>query len=237
MNMKFGKKSGSVVAIYAIILAIYVLAFLIIPFNKTAASWISFAFTIVAFAASLVIFNIAFNAKGTVLSKLYGYPIFKVGATYAILQLALGLIVCIIAAFVDVPYWVALLISVFLLGVTVIGVIITDNTRDVVEKVEEETKAAIKTVTYFKISVSGIVDSCEDAALKSELKKLDDEFRYSDPVSSQYTKDSEDRISYLLSELREFVESNNVDEATVRIKKISNTLAERNRICKATKGN
>ena len=44
MNMKLGKKSKSVIAIYAIILAVYVLAFLIVPFNKIAASWISFIF-------------------------------------------------------------------------------------------------------------------------------------------------------------------------------------------------
>lgn len=234
--MKFGKKSKSVIAIYAIILAVYVLAFLIIPFDKIAASWISFGFTIVALLASLLIFNIAFNSKDTIVSKLYGYPIFKVGAVYAIAQLVIGVIISIIAAFVAVPYWVALLISAALLGAAAIGVIITDNTRDMVEKIDEATKAAVKTVTFFQISIAGIVDSCEDAGLKESLKKLNDEFRYSDPVSSEYTKESEEKINSLLSELKLFVSENNAEEANACIKKISNALAERNRIAKATKG-
>ena len=72
MNMKLGKKSKSVIAIYAILLVVYIVAFLIIPFNKIAASWISFAFTIIAIAGSLLIFNFAFNAKETLVSKIYG---------------------------------------------------------------------------------------------------------------------------------------------------------------------
>lgn len=128
--MNLGKKSKSVIAIYAIILVVYIIGFLIIPFNKVAASWISFAFTIIAIAASLFVFNQAFNSKETLVSKIYGYPIFRVGAVYALAQLAIGIVICTIGAFVAVPYWVALLLSIIMLGAAAIGVIITDNTRD-----------------------------------------------------------------------------------------------------------
>lgn len=235
MNMKLGKKSKSVIAIYAILLVVYVIAFLIIPFNKIAASWISFAFTIIAIAGSLLIFNFAFNAKETLVSKIYGYPIFRVGAVYALAQLSLGVVICIIAAFVAVPYWVALLLSIILLGAAAIGVIVTDNTRDLVEHVDEATVADTENVTHFQISIAGIVDCCEDGALKAELKKLDEAFRFSDPVSNAHTKESEEKLGILLDELKVFVENNNSDDATAHIKKISNALAERNRICKATK--
>lgn len=235
--MKLGKKSKSVIAVYAILLVVYVLAFLIIPFIKIAASWISFAFTIIAIASGLLVFNFAFNAKETPVSKIYGYPIFRVGAVYALAQLALGIVICAIAAFVAVPYWVAFLISVILLGAAAIGVIITDNTRDLVEHVDEATKADTESATRFQISIAGIVDCCEDAALKSELQKLDETFRFSDPISNHHTKDTEEKLSVLLVELKNFVENNNTVEAASRIKKISNVLAERNRICKVTKGN
>lgn len=235
--MKLGKKSKSVIAIYAILLVVYVLAFLIVPFTKIAASWISFVFTIIAIASSLLVFNFAFNAKETLVSKIYGYPIFRVGAVYALAQLALGIVICAIAAFVAVPYWVALLLSVILLGAAAIGIIITDNTRDLVEHVDEATKVDTESVTHFQISIAGIVDCCEDSVLKSELLKLDEAFRFSDPVSNQHTKEAEEKLSVLLAELKIFVESNNAVEAASCIKKIANTLAERNRICKATKGN
>ena len=235
MNMKLGKKSKSVIAIYAILLVVYIVAFLIIPFNKIAASWISFAFTIIAIASSLLIFNFAFNAKETLVSKIYGYPIFRVGAVYALAQLALGVVICIIAAFVAVPYWVALLLSIILLGAAAIGVIITDNTRDIVEKVETEVKEEIKAVTYFQIDIDGIFDECESAELKEELDELSERFKFSDPVSNESTKAIEEKIKGMLSDLRSFVEAKNTDEANALIKKIDNAIKERNRICKANK--
>lgn len=235
MNMKLGKKSKSVVAIYAILLVVYIIAFLIIPFNKIVASWISFAFTIIAIAGSLLIFNFAFNAKETLVSKIYGYPIFRVGAVYALAQLALGVVICIIAAFVAVPYWVALLLSIILLGAAAIGVIITDNTRDMVEKVETEVKEEIKAVTYFQIDIDGIFDECESAELKEKLDELSERFKFSDPVSNESTKAIEEKIKSMLSDLRSFVEAKNTDEANALIKKIDNAIKERNRICKANK--
>lgn len=235
MNMKLGKKSKSVIAVYAILLVVYVIAFLIIPFNKIAASWISFAFTIIAIASSLLVFNFAFNAKETLVSKIYGYPIFRIGAVYALAQLAVGIIICAVAAFVSVPYWFALLLSIILLGAAAIGVIVTDNTRDLVEHVDEATVANAEKLTHFQIVIAGIVDCCEDVALKTELKKLDEAFRFSDPVSNAHTKESEEKLGTLLDELKVFVENNNSNEVTAHIKKISYVLAERNRICKATK--
>lgn len=233
--MKLGKKSKSVIAVYAILLVVYVIAFLIIPFNKIAASWISFAFTIIAIASSLLVFNFAFNAKETLVSKIYGYPIFRIGAVYTLAQLAVGIIICAVAAFVSVPYWFALLLSIILLGAAAIGVIVTDNTRDLVEHVDEAIVANAENLTHFQIDIAGIVDCCEDVALKTELKKLDEAFRFSDPVSNAHTKESEEKLGTLLDELKVFVENNNSNEAADHIKKISNVLAERNRICKATK--
>ena len=233
--MNLGKKSKSVIAIYAIILVVYIIGFLIIPFNKIAASWISFAFTIIAIAASFFVFNQAFNSKETLVSKIYGYPIFRVGAVYALVQLAIGTVICAIGAFVAVPYWVALLLSIIMLGAAAIGVIITDNTRDLVEHVDETVKVDTEVITNFQIDIAGVVDCCEDSNLKSELEKLNDAFRFSDPVSNAKTKEAEDKINVLLNELKATVESNNISESTALVKKITNTLAERNRICKASK--
>lgn len=235
MKMNLGKKSKSVIAIYAIILVVYIIGFLIIPFNKVAASWISFAFTIIAIAASLFVFNQAFNSKETLVSKIYGYPIFRVGAVYALAQLAIGIVICAIGAFVAVPYWVALLLSIIMLGAAAIGVIITDNTRDLVEHVDETVKVDTEVVTNFQINIAGVVDCCEDSNLKLELEKLNDAFRFSDPVSNAKTKEAEDKINVLLNELKANVESNNISESTTLVKKITNALAERNRICKASK--
>ena len=235
MNMKPGKKSKSVIMIYAIILIVYMIAFLIIPFNKNAASWISFLFTIIAIASSLFVFNFAFNTKETLVSKIYGYPIFRVGAVYALAQLALGIVICTIAAFVAVPYWIALLFSVILLGAATIGVIITDNTRDLVEEVDEIVKVDTKNVTRFQVDIASIVDICENAEVKADLEKLRELFRFSDPVTNDETREVEESIKTMLSELKTIVADNSASDIKTLTKKITNALNERNRICKESK--
>ena len=234
--MKLGKKSKSVIAIYAILLVVYIVAFLIIPFNKIAASWISFAFTIIAIAGSLLIFNFAFNAKETPVSKIYGYPIFRVGAAYALAQLVIGVVICAISAVIAVPYWVALLVSVILLGAAAIGVIITDNTRDLVEEVDESVNVDTKNVTRFQIDIAGIVDICENTEVKADLEKLNELFRFSDPVTNDETREVEESIKTMLAELKTIVADGSTDDINALIKRITNTLNERNRICKASKG-
>lgn len=235
MNIKLDKKSKSTIAVYTIILLIYILAFLIVPFNKCAASWISFIFTVIALASSLFICNIAFKAKETLVSKIYGFPIFRVGAIYAFVQLIIGVIICAIGAFVTVPYWIALLLSVILLAAAAIGVIITDNTRDLIEEVDESVKIETKNVTCFQINIASIVDECENSDVKDDLKVLNQLFEFSDPVTNEETQYIEEIIKTKLTELKVLIVDGSNDDIKALIKKITNAVKERNRICKAAK--
>lgn len=235
MDMKLDKKAKSTIVVYAIILFVYVLSFLILPFNKIAASWISFIFTVIAIVGSLLVCGCAFKVKETLVSKIYGFPIFRVGVVYAIAQLIVGIIICIIGAFVVVPYWVALLFSVLFLGAAAIGVIVTDNTRDLIEEIDDSVKIETENVTFFQINIAGIVDECENDEVKAELVKLDKLFQFSDPVTNASTKEIEATITAMLSELKTIVVDGNADNIKALIKKITNALNERNRICKATK--
>lgn len=236
MDMKFDKKAKSTIAVYAIILFVYVLAFLILPFNKIAASWISFIFTVIAIVGSLLVCGCAFKAKETLVSKIYGFPIFRVGVVYGIAQIIAGIIICAIGAFVVVPYWVALLLSVLFLGAAAIGVIVTDNTRDLIEEIDNGVKVETENVTFFQINIAGIVDGCDNDEVKSELVKLNELFQFSDPVTNDSTKEIEAAIMAMLSELKTIVVDGSTDDIKKQIKKLTNSLNERNRICKASKG-
>ena len=72
-----------------------------------------------------------------------------------------------IDAIVTIPYWVALLVSVLLFGMASIGVIITENPRDMVESVDESVKVDIEAITSFQTNISRIADDA-----KSLIKKI-----------------------------------------------------------------
>lgn len=234
MKIELNKKSKSAVAVFSIVAFVYALCFIIIPFPKNAASWISFAFTLISVVAGLGIFTYAFKDGDSLVSKIYGFPIFRIGYLYIAAQFIVGVLICLIAAFVTVPYWVALVLSVILLSLAAIGVIATDNTRDIIEEIEEETERVTKPTKLFNLDIQTIVDICTDENVKKELVKLAEAIKYSDPVSSEATEDTESAIFDQIDILRSLVEENNQDTLT-QITKVTNLLRERNRICKAFK--
>lgn len=229
------KKTRSFILVYGIVFLVCLLAFLIIPFHKNAASWIVFAFSLISIAAGCGISLFAFRGEKTLVSKVYGFPVFRIGLIYVILQLAFSLIICIVAAFVDVPYWIALLGSILFAAVAGIGVIATNTTREHMEKMDTETETSTRTIKTFRVDLSALVDRCQDPTVKKELEKLSEAFQYSDPVSSPETEAIELELNQKLDQLRGMSGTAATEDFLAQIREISNTLAHRNRVCKMSK--
>lgn len=235
MRIDKSKKSLSLIAVYAIAAVIYILAFAIVPFPKNSgAAWISFVFSVLAFFASFVMTQRAFFNDAPIVSKVYGYPIFRIGIIYLAAQVVFSLIILTVGFFVKVPYWISLLLSVFMLGLAAVGFIATDNAKDIVEKIDDETNVETKTVEVFNANIADIIDSCKNADIKKELDFLAEKFRFSDPVSSENTKEIENQIQMLLAKLNTVI-NQNYDESKTIIKQLTNALNKRNRICKMNK--
>lgn len=228
------KKFTSAAVVYGIIFVIWTVIFFAVPFPKIAASVIAYIFSVISIAASFGISYIAFKDTAELKSKVYGFPIFKIGAVYCGLQIIFTLIIAIIGIFVKVPVWITFVFSVVIMGLAAIGVISADNARDIVEAQDEEVKMATRTVKYFRLDIAAIVDLCKDAQLKKQLEKLSEQFKYSDPVSSESLEEIEERITFEIDELRHIVNSD-VQKAAEKAAEISSLLADRNRRCKAEK--
>lgn len=224
------KKSKSVITVYGIIAAVYILLYAVIPFSKPAGSWTMFVFSLISVAAGCYITLYAFNKGESLMSKYYGYPVFRIGGLYMALQLGLSIIIYIIGAFVKVPFWVGLLFSLLLGGAAAIGVIAADNARDIVEEIDDNTEEIIRNVRYFNIDIMDILDMCENEALIPSLKELADKFKYSDPVSVPETMEKEEQLKAELAQLRQMIADAPEEEVAKKIKLISNLLSSRNRI-------
>lgn len=235
--MKSSKRQQSVMIVYAIAAVVFVVLTLAIPFPKPAASWMMFAFTLVSFAGGCGITLFAFSKSDELKSKFYGYPVFRIGFLYTIIQLAFTLLVYIIGGFVDVPYWVGLALSVLLMGLAAIGVITTDTARDFVEETEAKTVVATRTIRRFQVDIADVLDMCKDQAVYPSLKKLVEKFKYSDIVSSDETAPVEEQIKVEINELRGMIATESTEVLLTKVEKISNLLSSRNRQCENAKRN
>ena len=233
--MEFNKKRKSAVLIYSIVAFVFILLTLTIPFPKPAASWVMFVFTLISIFGGCAISIYAFGKSEELKSKFYGFPVFRIGFLYTIIQLALCLLVYLIGGFVNLPYWVGLMLSVLLIGAAAVGVIGVDNARDYVENIEDKTVVITRKIRRFIVDIEDIVDSNKNPEVYPPLKKLSEKFKYSDCVSSDATKTKEEEIEAEIENLRQIINSESPDVVLEKIEHIRNLLSSRNRICETQK--
>lgn len=216
----------------AILVLLNVIAFAA-PFTRNAAFWISYGFTMLAVLVQIYVFTVAFKGTDTIKSKLYGVPIARVGIIYLLVQFVCG--VAVMALDTVVPAWAALLAYVVFLVFAVIGFVAADISRAVVEQADVKLAEKTGRMRELRAKVSVLPNLTNDAALKSELAKLSEAFRFSDPVSDPALDEVESRLAGCVDELRSALESGDSDAEMAGIRKTKAVLNERNVLCKAGK--
>ncbi|MCR5201796.1 MAG: hypothetical protein K6D02_01695 [Lachnospiraceae bacterium] len=243
---KLNKKQISLIIVYAILFVVFNVVYFAAPFTKTAGTWVMYVFSLISIVVGLIITMYAFwntddsddlmSREQGLQSKVYGFPIFRIGIIYVVLQLCISVVIFAIGHFINVPAWVGIIISVILLGVALIGVIATDNVRDMVQETERVTYEKTKKMKSFKLDFDGIVTYAKDPELKNKLEKLAEKVKYSDPVSSDELEEIEAELQSETDALRSLVKSGEVAEASEKADFVTNLLEDRNRRCKAGKG-
>ena len=228
------KKKNSVIAVFGIILAVFVLVFFVVPFVRNAACVTMFVFGIISIGLGCAMTYRGLLGEGT-RSKVYGIPLMRIGFYYMGAQIVLSLIFFIVNLSTHTPAWVAAVISMILLAAAIIGTVGMDNARDIIESVDSNIKGKIQQTKTFKLDISSLADKCEDAEAKKLLEKLSEKLKYSDPVSSPALADIEEKISQSIDEIKELVLSGKTEELAEKIKYTDMLVDDRNRQCKAEK--
>lgn len=221
------------IAVLGILLIVFVVISFVVPFAKTGAFWVAFAFGIIALAVSGAGCCLAFQNGESAKSKFYGFPIAKIAVVYAVVQLLVSFVFMAMARIL--PTWVSALISLILLAAAAIGMIAADAVREEIVTQDVKLEKNTANMKELRARASCIVGLCEDGELKTAAQKLADEFRYSDPVSSEATERMERELMQSLDELQKTVVEKNAERAAELCKQISRALGERNRICKLKK--
>lgn len=235
MNKNF-KKYGVISVILIVLYNVLVLA---IPFPKVNLQTfiISYVASMIALLIQPAIYYVAINNKNSLKSKLYGWPILKVGYTYLSIQLCISILFYIIGAFINIPTWISAVIAVVLIGLAVIGILATDTYREEIEKIEESVPVAKKFISNLRIDTESFASKNTTEPIHSELVKFADLVKYSDPVSTDLLSNIEDEINRRYEEMKELVVYGKIIEAINELKDITVLMEERNNKCKATKNN
>ena len=67
------------------------------------------------------------------------------------------------------------------------------------------------------------------------MQEIADEFKYSDPVSSEATKELESELKFMVNEIQRALVDEDVKAANGFCVRVKTSLAERNRVCRLEK--
>lgn len=225
-------KVRGIIVLGVVLVAFLVLA-LVIPFKHTATYWIGFVFGIVGIIVSAIGVVIAFKNAESARSKFYGFPIARLVLIYAIIQIVVSFLLMGLAFIC--PAWVGVIVCVLLLVFAIIGLVATDSVRDEIERQDVQIKKDVSAMRALQSRVNMLVNSCEDSEVKKAVLDLAEEFRFSDPVSSEAIAEIEGQMAGLMDEAEKAVVDGDNESAQALVKKLSGVLKERNRLCKLNK--
>lgn len=226
------KNSIYVWAVLLAFLAAYHAIIFLIPFPGGRIFWLSYAFTLAAFAVAAISVAIAFK-KPDAKSRFYGFPIARIGTVYCTVQLIAGIVFMALGRVV--PWWLPALVYVLALSAAGVGIIVADVVVQEIHVQDMKIKKDVSLMRMLQSKVGQLAAQCEDPSAVGAIKAFADEMRYSDPVSGAAAVDTEAELSSLVDEMQKAV----VDGDAWCVRKLcrrgSALLAERNRLCKLGK--
>ena len=218
------KRSGYL--ILTIVLIVFAVITFAAPFEKTPVFWVSFVFGLLAICFQIPLWNKALGGE-TLKSKFLGFPVLHIGVAYLIIQLIVSIIMMAVPG---ISLWIAIIVDVIILAITCILVTSGDVARTAIEETEEKIQAKTSFIKGLRADVDALLSKEADTEVREALRKLSDEIRYSDPMSSSALENIEAEITEKLISVSTAGENKmNV------ISEISGLIKQRNIKCKALK--
>ena len=223
------KNTIRAIIVAALLLAIYNLIAFLIPFGKNPVFWVSYGFTLGAFIIVGLSVYFAFMKDPNAKSRFYGFPIARIGVIYGAVQLVASLAVMALSRWI--PWWVATVVYAIAFGVAVIGLVAAEAVVDEIQIQDVKLKKDVSLMRALQSQVSQMATGSDSNALRA----LAEEFRYSDPVSSENTEVAEAALEIAVRDLRTAYVDGNEEEVAKHCRNVSALLADRNRLCKLNK--
>ncbi len=222
--MKKNSTKGYILLSIAFVL-VSVIAFTI-PSAKTTAFWISYAFTVIAFAAQIAIWKAALGRAESLKSKFLGFPVVHIGMVYLVVQIIAFAVFLFAPA---LPILSAIVAGAVIAGSSAICMIAADVGRSQIEQVSAKAREKTFYIKQLQTDIESLADTETNAETKAALKQLAEKIRFSDPMCDTQTANIENHITSKISELKSATDKSRI------INELNSLLDERNKKIKILK--
>lgn len=229
------KIKPQVYAIILVIAAVFSAAAFLIPFERDeAVFWVGYIFGLAAILLQIPVFGFAYPKETQLKSKVLGYPVFRIGIVYLIVQMILSFIIFAAAESGSFPMWLALLLCIAVLAVALVLGMSANMARAAISNMETVVQADTRMMKSLALRAEALASNTSDPMLMKELKKLAEDISFSDPVSNPVIADQEYELANVFGQLEAAVNSHNPGAIDL-CRNVGIALSNRNAACKANK--
>lgn len=172
------KKYGYIALIVGLI--VFNTVSLAIPTEHSAAFWIAYSFTNIAFILQFFFWKHAFKNANEMKSKFLGIPIVYVSVLYLLIQLICFTVIVASKAL----EWVAVVSSISILGIFCLLIISGEISRNTVKSVEQKISDNTAFIKKLRQQIDCLIIDEKDPAIKAKLQEVADVAKYSESSST-----------------------------------------------------
>lgn len=228
MNNKKNVKKKSAIGlslIYAILLIVFNVVVFLIFKTHTNVFWVSYAFVLISFIANIICSAHSFKEM-TIDAMFYGIPLVSLAIYYFIAELVVGIL---FMTFQQAGFKLALIVQLIMFALFAITALVAFMARGAVEEVNQEIKEKVNGLRTNLVDLEMIMDKCSNCELKEKIRNLIEIIKYSDPISNESVENIEHRILGKISELRYYIDHNQIAETFQVVDELEILYIERNK--------
>ncbi len=216
---------------YILLLLVFLLYHIaIVPFAKNIVFWIVYFFSVFAIAMQAFTLHELMKSQALIKDRIYDFPMFRISILYFIVQLTTGLVLMGLSD--KVPVFAAALAETVLLALAVIGFYAVKAAQAEAVRQDAQQYREFAQMEELRTRVNLLIGQCEDGKAREILHKLEEEIHYSNPLSKESTREIEEEITVLFSEIEATALDADTETVSSLCKRMTGLLRERDRICK-----
>lgn len=173
-----------------------------LSFEKNSIFWIGYLFTTIAFASQGYLLYQYTQYETLFERKFLGFAFAQVNVTYLIVQLVSF---SILIALKPEKLTSSVLVYSIILAAYLVIFLMMNSGGEIILEYEDRVEQKVNYLRALDVDVSLVKNKVEDQELKTVLNTLEDELKYSDPMSSKELEDIElsikDRVDALKSNI------------------------------------
>lgn len=193
--------------------------------------WIAYALITLSFIAQLIT-AYKFIKDDSNEKMFLNIPLLRTGYAAIIVSIIVGMVFMI---FPVLPAWIGAIVCLLIAGYFVIACVKASAVANIVSDIDAKVKTKTEYMRMASVEAENILDRATTNEIKSEVKKVYEALKYSDPMSNPALADIEQEIDNGLKELKKAVTCNDSVTVLSIVADLLLNVKERNSKCKALK--